>query len=60
MYCTSRGEEWEEIIISINIISYLPNIMWEKGLSDLAFNINFTKYDKILITELYVMNFFSF
>jgi len=60
MYSTSRGEDWEEIIISINIISYLPNIIWEKGLSDFEFNINFTKYDKILITELYVMNFFSF
>jgi len=60
MYCTSRGEDWEEIIISINIIRYLPNIIWEKDLSDFAFNINFTKYGQILITELYVTNFFSF
>jgi hypothetical protein len=57
MYSTSREEGWEEIIISINIISYLPNIIWEKVLSDFAFNINFTKYDQILVTELHVMNF---
>jgi hypothetical protein len=60
MYSTSWGEDWEEIIISIIIISYLQNIIWEKGLSGFVFNINFTKYDQILITELYVMNFFSF
>jgi len=59
MHSISR-EDWEEITISINIISYLPNIIWEKGLSDFAFNIIFTKYDQTLITELYVMIFFSF
>lgn len=60
MYSTSGGEDWEKIIISTIIISYLPNIIWEKGLSNFAFNIKYTKYDQILITELYVMNFFSF
>jgi hypothetical protein len=60
MYFTSKGEDWEEIIICFNIISYLPNIFWEKDLSDFAFNINFTKYYQILITELSTMNFFTF
>jgi hypothetical protein len=35
MYVTFKGEEWEEIIISINIIGYLQSIIWEKALSPL-------------------------